>query len=371
MNANQRRHLHRIPSVALLLAMCLTLSPAAIAQQDAPNDNAANATNPANARNDAAESARQTRIYPLTRGDARSMAAVISELVQPDARIVADPQSNALIVVANAETQQRIDGLIEKLSAAARGRPATTRVFPLQHTRVDGTLRDSLMMALPKEAQLNVDAERNMVVVYGDESAHEQVGQLLAALDRPTANGNDAAAANRAPAYRVRITWLIDIGPLADKVDPAARRPLPDELKPVADELAKLGVKNLYVAARTMVRCTGGEEFAMLSRAKLIEPADLAIEGQFIPAPGIPGSAPGTPGVDPARPRLRIRLSGQQVKLVGTHSTRDGPKQATYGPQEIVNIQTTLTTPLDKPIVLGVSPMEDVTSAFVVTVEME
>lgn len=355
MNAKQRRRLLRVSSAALLLLMCLALSPPGIAQQDAAGDEAADDAK-----------AMQTTIIHLNHGDARAIAAVVSDVLQDKGvRIVADAQSNSIIVVAPAEKQQRVAEIIDDLSKAQPQRP-TMRVFPLQHTRVDDALHESLRMALPKDVQLNIDRERNMVVVYGEESAHEWVAQMLTAFDRPNANANaNAAAANRAAAYRVHITWLIDIGPLADKVDDAAKRPLPDELKPVADELAKLGVKNLYVAARTMVRCTGDEQFAMLSRAKLIEPADLAIEGQFIPTPG------SGPGADPGKPRLRIRLSGQQVKLIGSESTRSGPKQAHYAPREIVNIQTTITTPPGKPVVLGVSPMEDVTSAFVVTVEVE
>jgi hypothetical protein len=138
---------------------------------------------------------------------------------------------------------------------------------------------------------------------------------------------------------QVRLFWLVNGA--AAKVAPG----LPDDLKELAAELSKLGLDQPRLATRLALSTTLNTRFEGTGVAALAAPHDLSVAGAV--TAGKPGALPSA--------ELQLTVS----------ATREARRR---GSRRVASLRTQVTVPLGRPVVLGVTPTEALTSAFVVQV---
>ena len=179
--------------------------------------------------------------------------------------------------------------------------------------------------------------EQNTVIVQGKPDTLNVIEAVLLRLDqRP-------AAAPSPNTYQLRVMWLVD-GLQRDRV-----RKMPASLDDVVTELAKIDMANPSIVAQVVINTTGPFEAA--GTAKLDRPCDLRISGSV--QDGI--SAHGT---EQARPKLQISIEASESLPNASNATV----------KMLCQLETTIKIPLKHYVVLGVTPVDSMNSAFVIQV---
>jgi hypothetical protein len=282
--------------------------------------------------------------YRLRHTSAGEAARVLNELFNSPngregrARIVADPRTNSLLVVAAPADLVTVEALLNKIdvegSEKGAGAPEL-RIFALKRCEPDAGLEATLRMLVgdPRgSTRFVLDRARRQVLIYGDRNTLDLVEALLTRLE-------DAAEARPEPAaagLEVRVFWVVS-GPGHDD----AARP-PDDLKEAAPDLARLGIDRPRLAAQLSVSTTPGAPFETAGVASLDTPYRLALNGTASEAK---------------------ETAGLEVDVTVSRAT------ATRGPGAVCRLHTRVTAPLDRPFVLGAVPAEALKSAFVVQVQ--
>jgi hypothetical protein len=254
--------------------------------------------------------------------------------------IAVDERTNSIIVNARTPGELfKIRNLITKLDVAPESKEADARnlsVIPLGSVQPDHSLENALQMVLagkvPK-ANFTIDRQRKALIIWADDKTKQMAVELLARLEQ---TGRDERKTSEAAAdLRVRVIWIVD-GRGQQRDGP----PLPDDLKEVAPGLAKLGLDHPRVAAQTLVHAIPGTEFQARGVARLDAPCQFTISGRVLS------------GAEPPKLSIDIRANHQRPN----------------GPQDLCSLRTEITAPLGHLVVLGLTPTDETTSAFVVQV---
>jgi hypothetical protein len=284
---------------------------------------------------DAPAESQQIQVLPLKHTSAAEVLQVIRQVTQgPGVEVAADTQSNALIIKAAAGTLEEIKRIVAELDIE-QGMARQVKIFQLQHLVPGPTLENTLAAVAEGEVRFAMDVAHNAVVASGTEQSLAVVEALLTRLDTQTSQ----------PAARelqLRLVWLV--GGLADD---AAAAPPPD-LESIAQELAKIGVTNLTMAAQIVINVTEGEKFSASGSAKVNEPCTVefaGVLGELRPEGARPAA-----GSD----RTPLRLEISALAPAGEHA------------RPLCQLQTTIKVPLGQSVVLGVTPVESKPAVFVV-----
>jgi hypothetical protein len=297
------------------------------------------------------DTAQTVMVLSLKYADCKAVESILRELFGAQQRpgprptVVAEPRTNSLIVVAAKSDRDRIMQLVANLDV--RPKPAwpdhlAVRIYRLRYVPADKTLTGLLTPLLGPKATLSLDAKRNQLVVRAGEETHNQLGALLQKVDVPTPVGETTTR-------RVRVVWLV--AGLAGA--PKAKRELLADLKNVTEELSKIGVTDLQLAAQFVARCVGTETFRAGGEAQLDGACQVEVHGQFVERP--------TGAV-----ALKIGVTARQTRPPAATPGRAGrsfPEQV-----DIATLETMIVAPPDHAVVLGVTPMGKMTSVFVVTI---
>jgi general secretion pathway protein D len=81
----------------------------------------------------------QTRILPIHHTTAQQLEPILARLIGPDARIVADPRSNSLIIIDSPEGARRIETIVRALDVPGARRDV--HILQLQHADAEDVAR--------------------------------------------------------------------------------------------------------------------------------------------------------------------------------------------------------------------------------------
>jgi hypothetical protein len=278
------------------------------------------------------------RVFRLKYADADGIQRVLTPFLAQlggEDSVVADLRTNSIVVLANPETTKLVEGIVRILDVDGREgterNPLTTKIFTPNNLVLDGTIDQEIRMMVSERGRFAVDPARNAVVVQDTVEALSAVEALVTKLEE--------ASENSVPkVLQVRVVWLISG---MDRRDVVAT---PADLKKVADDLAKIGVEGLKLAAQTTIRAVPDVPFEMKSSPQLDNPCELTLSGTFVQRQGRPMS-------------LKIRLSATE-----TLPSEPGPTKS----RRLCGIDTTVIAPLGHTVVLGAAPVGKMTSVFVV-----
>ena len=271
---------------------------------------------------------------PLKYAKARDVWGTIQQMFgrgSRDFRYSIDERNNSVLVVGEPEDIALLKSLLSKLDVLKASGPLTkviTQVYHLQYTPADSNLTNSLRLVLGDEGNFGVDPTRNVVILTGNQNMQAAAELLLQRLDRPPENKPKIAGE-----MQVRVVWLSSglpgIG--AEKV--------PEDLKDVVGELAKMGVNDPRLVTQTLVTALPDRKFELGGLAGPESQYRLSISGTLLAQAGEAG-------------RLRILIDAKQ-------STTN----VTVG-----RVDSEITAPLGHSVVLGMTPTARTTSVFVVQI---
>ena len=287
------------------------------------------------------------RVFRLKFADALGIRSVLMQVLGDASMasfVVADLRTNSILVRATPETTKKIEGIIEILDIdtrdAAERNPLTTKIFTPINLTLDGMFEKQLMVVLSPEGRIALDPRHNAIVVQDTVEGLSAVEALVARLD-------EANEKSGPKVLQVRVVWLISG---MDRPDAAA---VPADLKKVVDDLAKIGVEGLKLAAQVTIQAVADGPFEMKCSPELENPCELAVSGAFLQKQGGPMA-------------LQIRLSATET----LSSAPDGPLPAkTPGAvrtRRLCELDTTVVAPLGHTVALGTAPVGKMTSVFVV-----
>ncbi len=183
-----------------------------------------------------------------------------------------------------------------------------------------------------------LDDRTNTLLIYAPQPTHDKIRNIVIQLDVPaTATQRKQVARSRGggrgggqPAVPVelRVLWLAS-GPPADK-----SKDLPEDLKPVADALAKKGVKDLRLVGQTMINTRSNSSFGAVASPML------------------------------GRNVVELTVKGMVTRISESFSVsiRVDAKSAA----RLANLDTTINAKPGEYMVLGLVPVQGITSVFVV-----
>jgi hypothetical protein len=258
---------------------------------------------------------------------------------QPET-IIADPRTNSLVVRAPDDVLQQVIEIVKQLDAPQEAQQL--QVFELRHTPAS-EVHNALQGVVGADVKIAVDAVGNRVIVQGDADTLEVIEALLTRIDQPPPEREPAdAPPPAAEDVQVRLVWLV----AGLKDSPAA--PPPADLENVVQELEKMGVTGLKTAAQVFVKTVPATQFSVSGSAILDQSCSLEVSGIY--ARRRSGSGPvGAPAA---------RDDKAAAPAVLEISVKASP--------HLADLQTTITAPEGHSVVLGVSPVGELTSVFVV-----
>lgn len=266
----------------------------------------------------------------------RFSAAVRKTALDPYSFMTVDDRSNSIILNATAESTQRVNELVEILDVQITEDEGDEeiQVFSLKHAAVNNSLILSLAEVLHDTRRrgvsrmlLSMDQSTNQLIARGTVANLTQLGALLERLDRP------AQEARAATDINVRLIWLTT----------SATREVPADMKDVTDALADMGITGLSMAAQTIIRTTNRSEFVTEFTTGGDEPWFVRFEGTAETS-------------DAENWTMTVSLRARRARS-------DGP-----GVPGSVEFETRLSTQAGHFVVLGVSPIGDTDSVFVLQV---
>lgn len=286
----------------------------------------------------------RVQIYRLKYADAGRVLEMVSAVYAgKPIKLTADKDANSIIVAAAPEMQAQLGALIEQLDQVQeRDADRELQIFHLKHADPDEAAAVISSLFDSNDARIAVDRRTNSVLVQAQREMLARIEAIFQKLDTPA--DKNLTRYDPGTTFRVRVVWLATI----DADGP------PDDLKDVVALLSKVGVKGLRQVGQVIVNTTPDGRFQVRCSPVLNKrPADLEISGEF--------------DQQQETPTLKIELSASQAEL--PPATADGPPRR-RGPEKkpLVDLQTVIAAPLGHYVVLGVAPVEKMTSVFIVQV---
>jgi hypothetical protein len=183
--------------------------------------------------------------------------------------------------------------------------------------------------------QVAVDHRTNSLIIRASEEQHLSAAKLLEVLDVPEKGPEQEQTQEAAGSQQRRLVlyWLAS-GP-EFKTD----RPIPRQLQPVIGELNQLGIENLQLVSRNLAAMDGNQVGFVNSVQAGDVAYELVVDGQL-----------NAGGAFKETPRLSVT-----VRVNGSESN--------------CHMQTTVTTPYDHFVVLGLTGLGELENAFVIQIQ--
>lgn len=300
------------------------------------------------------------RVYAIKSQAVDEVLLVISQLLdrsEYDVRITRLPATQAMgghtrpgkiVAQATAAGHDRIAELLDVIDQPAESQALTKILHPRKSQVTDLA---KMVSQLPGGERLRVAIDRrtNSLILSGSKQELEVVEELIETLDSLDGTHEPSAPDEVERDWLVRLVWLID-------GDDDAGRTLPDDLKtnlqPVLVELKKYGFTKLKLGSQVFVQVTPNGRFDAQGNASLGEqPYRLTLEGELADAKQ--GSS-----------TLQVSIAAQEIPAVPVVGRGGfaGPSGAN------ASLTATVRTRPGHFVVLGVTPMKDWSSVFVLQV---
>jgi hypothetical protein len=273
---------------------------------------------------------------PLKYAKASDTAGLLQKLfdtkpAEASIRLAVDESTNTLIIRAPGARIAEILEVIKKVDIPREDAEAPSpklSIFPLRSLEPDKALEDSLRLAFGKSGNFAVDKTRKLVIVSADKNTMDAVEALITRLETVGASRLDEDV-------QVRVVWLVNATDQEKGSGP------PDDLKEILPGLVKLGIDQPRFVAQFVVNAQPNAHFQAKGTAKLgTSPCNVSVSGRL---------------------NNRSDPAGLEITIQASRGTASGK-------EEICNLQTDITAPSGHLVVLGVTPTESLTSAFVVQV---
>ena len=287
-------------------------------------------------------------VFKLKHATAHDALETISRIFDSaSVRLVDVPRLNSLIVAAPREELEEIQKMIEILDREPPVAEKQVRIFNLSNIEPDNALASALHLI--DDANVSFDRGRGAVIAAGSESTLNAIEALLAQLDRQPDRRTDTSP-EKVNEYQVRLVWLV-AGLKGEGV-----QSVPADLENVTRELAKIGITDLRMAAQLMINTLVGHDFTTTGTAQLGQPCIFELSGsiEFRQAPssfaGASNEYTGTASRTSQHPQLQLNVlaTKQNAKAI------------------LCQLKTTIKAPIGHSVVLGVTPLDSMTSVFVV-----
>ncbi|MBN1492464.1 MAG: hypothetical protein JXA69_21305 [Phycisphaerae bacterium] len=289
------------------------------------------------------------RIYDIRHANVVTLRDILANIFCDAATIQAEQDTHKLIVQTNANTHERIASVLGELDRTDEGAAdgsVRTQIVTLRHARLTDELQQAVELAMSDDGAFAVDASRNLVIVRGTEAEIRNVEALLETLDQPS----PPAATTPPTALRVRVIWLMS------GLQREAPAP-PADIAEVIEELERIGVTDLRLAAQAVVQTAGDRgEFKIGCAPMLDNPCELRIVGQVRQEADQPA-------------HLDISIRGIEQVPAEPLPPGSAYKPARSGiTRSICDLETTVVAPLNHKVVLCASPIDTATSVLIVQV---
>ena len=273
-------------------------------------------------------------IYRLQYVDASETAAILSQLLHVDEgrlRIRADVSTNSLIVSGTRLDHKVVEEALQLLDIQRQeNRPAEQQVkfIPLKEPPNEYFSKILNIVTSGTATDYAIDYSRQLLVARGDETGLNLLSGAVSTLESTAANRSPQGVDNTQ--RRIRVVWLVGG---FDREE--AKKP-PTDLQHVVEELSKMGISDLSLAAQTIVIAEEpGRPVTASGIATLYTSVEFSFSGVPIPGPG-----------NTTKLEIEIECTSKEGKMSG--------------------LNTTVSAPLGHAVVLGVTPMGKMTSVFVV-----
>jgi hypothetical protein len=278
-------------------------------------------------------------VYHLRHVDGETVGRWIAEVL-PECRIDFGNQTNSLIAYATREDHDRIAELLQTLDVAPE--PSQIKVFSLVNNQAAETAEVLLKLMGDKKANISVDQRTNSIIASGTPESLAEMEALLLRLDESQAHEVDESAN-----YQVRVVWLVS--GLGEGAAPS------QDLKGVVEELAKVGAVGLQQVCQVTVSATADGEFKVQCSPRLDQDSvALEVTGKLSHREG--------------RASLEIALEAKTETVPAEKGPVPKDRSVSFDVRQLVNVETAIRLPDGHFAVLGATPMEHLTSAFVVQV---
>lgn len=290
----------------------------------------------------------RTIICPLKHAKAAELAPVLQKAVPGLRECIPWTAANSLLVTGAPKAIETARALVAELDAPSSAPPPApptnepiTKLFPLEFAQPNPALLDALRAAAGDGSSVVPVPDIRSIIVTARPKNMAAVESIVKQIDRQTEPG-DAPAVG----LRIRFLWLVS-GLPEDKSSPP-----PADLLPLVEDLQRIGVTGLRLATQNVVEATPGRRFVVKASPLLANRCDLELEGQFL------NGAASQPCIE-----LQARVAEYAPYL---EPEKNGYK--VFERRELCRLETTVVTPLGKAIIAGVTPIDRMTSVFVVQV---
>jgi hypothetical protein len=293
----------------------------------------------------------QFRVFPLNHADAESIRDAIAPITnRSGSTVTASGPTNRIVVRADAEAMEEIEQLIKSLDIPIERQDREgleTKIFRLKNIALNPALRDQLQVAVSNQGRLAIDPLNNSVVVQDRRESLATIEALLRDLDRETGEKSPAST------LRLRLIWLVS------GMERKASTPVPADLKNVISDLSRFGIDGLQLAAQTIVQTVPNDQFRIECSPEMDNPCELSISGTFLNKPN-----------DARTLQLQVTAT-EQVQPGGIGGGGGGFGGGGFLVRNLCNLNTTVTVPPGRTVVLGATPVRKMTSVFVLQVTPE
>jgi len=276
-------------------------------------------------------------VYSLKYADGRTVADLVGEILPEIMFTMEHPRR--MVVYASPSDQERLKKLVQRIDTTPeRGAGDQIKVFSLVHTDAASIAQAVSGIIDMDSMRIAIDERTNSLLATGPEGMLSVLEALLLRMDQ------SPEAPRPGEALRVRVVWFGEGSP---EDEPAK---LDKDLQAVQDELTRIGVGPVRSMGQVMINTASGGEFQIGCSAKLgDDPADLKISGVL--------------GLEQKSPLLKIEICAM--------GERKGGAAGSTAIVQFVELSTEIVAPLGHCIVLGVTPVQEKTLAFVVQVRSD
>jgi len=218
------------------------------------------------------------------------------------------------------------------------------QIFKLKYAKVDPSMQKALEI-FAGGGKIAYDARSSSLIVQAPKDRIPQIREYLAETDQPVPSRET---------LQIRLVWLVAGLPAAGKAPPK-------DLDNVLRELARFEFGELQMVAQTLIQTTPDGTFRLSANPMLESgvPCQVRLEGQLQ-----------TPAPDSSQVQVQLSAASirqpQPPRLPNLPGAPQPP--APLEPQIQTDITTTISVPLDHPVVLCATPTEKATSVFVIQV---
>lgn len=301
----------------------------------------------------APDPSRENRVVIMVLKNAKptDLASVIAKLVPGIRECIPWSVTNSLLIAGTPQSIETSEMLIAQLDVAPPVRPVpepprppvrVTQVFAVRYTLPGNALVNALKTAAGPGTSIELDSDSGSIIVTGLPESLAAIEKIIAQVDRPSSRPESSAVR-----LRIRFLWLVS-GLAEDKSSPP-----PADLMPLLEELQRIGVSGLRLAAQNVIEGMPGHDFRVKASPLLTNRCDLQLDGRILDQNN--GSQP------------CIELSARVTEYAPyMEPEKNGYKVVEQ--RNLCSLETTVVAPMGKTIVAGIAPMDRMTAVFVVQV---